>query len=231
MTRIKHKGSSVDRERQTSPHPHQVVLDPSGHYALIPDLGLDQIVAYRFDSETGQLTPNDSPFIRTAPGAGPRHLAFHPDGHRAFGINELDLTVAVYNYDERRGVLSLRETEFAAAAPAGSVKSVDRTGVSGAEIAVHPSGNFVYVSLRGADEIVVYQFDEPADKLTFLERIPTGGKTPRNFAIDPSGKWLLTANQNSASITVFRIGDDGRLIATAQHASVPAPACLEFLKR
>jgi 6-phosphogluconolactonase len=224
-TRIEHHGESVDPERQTSPHPHQVVLDPTARHVFIPDLGLDQIVAYRFDNTKGELTPSDPPAVHTAPGAGPRHLAFHPDGRHAYSINELDLTITTFDYDPDDGGLSPKETISAID------ENADRTGVSGAEIAAHPNGKFVYISLRGTDEIVAYQVDASTGKLKFLERVPSGGSKPRNFTIEPSGKWLLAANQDSGNIQVFHIEDTGRLTTTPGTATVPSPVCLEFLDR
>ncbi|HEY6565160.1 MAG TPA: lactonase family protein, partial [Pirellulaceae bacterium] len=221
-TRIEHHGASVDPVRQTSPHPHQVVLDPTARRVWIPDLGLDRIVAYQFDRAKGLLTPSDPPAVPTAPGAGPRHLAFHPDGRHAYSINELDLTITAFDYDQDRGVLVPRETISAID------KNADRTGVSGAEIAVHPNGKFVYVSLRGTDEIVAYEVDPSTAALKFLERVPSGGKKPRNFTIDPSGKWLLAANQDSGNIQVFHIEATGRLTTDANTATVPSPVCLAF---
>ena len=215
---IKHHGSSVNADRQTSPHPHQIVVDASGSYALVPDLGLDQILVYRAHdlSHVGAT--------KTTPGAGPRHLAIAPNASYVYCINELDLTISHYYYDSKLGKLTPRETISA------MEEGGDRIGVSGAEVAVHPNGKFLYASLRGTDEIVAYTIDPQTGDLEFLERTPTGGKTPRNFALDPSGRWLLAANQNSGSITVFRIEDDGRLAETTSRADVPAPVCLEFLK-
>ncbi|MBX3433033.1 MAG: lactonase family protein [Pirellulales bacterium] len=221
-TLLTHEGSSVDPARQASPHPHQIELSPDGRFAFVPDLGLDRIVQYRFDAAAGTLEPNDPPFAATAPGAGPRHMAFHPDGRRAYSINELDLTIDQFDFDPRRGVLGNRRTVDAMPA------SADRAGVSGAEIAVHPKGDTLYASLRCRDEIVVFRLEPATGEPTFLERVSTGGKTPRHFTFSPGGQWLLAANQNSGTITVFRIAADGRLQATDEQANVPAPVCLLF---
>jgi 6-phosphogluconolactonase len=215
---IKHHGSSVNADRQSSPHPHQIILDADGGYALVPDLGLDQILTYRTHNLSHVGT------TKTTPGAGPRHVAFAPDGRHAYCINELDLTITTYDYDSTLGKLTPRETVSAIA------EGAEHSGVSGAEIAIHPNGQLLYASLRGTDEIVAFAIDSENGDLHFLERTPTGGKTPRNFALDPSGRWLLAANQNSGSITVFRIEDDGGLTETANRADVPAPVCLVFLK-
>ena len=225
MTRLEHVGSSADLARQTSPHPHQIVLDRSGRFALVPDLGLDQIVQYQFDGETGQLTANNPPAAAVAAGAGPRHLVFDPEGRRAYVISELDLTVSAFDFEANRGILTPLQTVSAAA------EGIDRDEVSGAEIAVHPNGKFLYASLRGVNEMVLFRIEPSTGKLQLVERVSTEGKTPRNFALDPSGHWLLAANQNSDSIVVFRIGDDGRLKLTPLRASVPSPVCLEFLEQ
>ena len=220
---IQHQGSSVDPVRQSSPHPHEIIIAPGSKFALVPDLGLDQIVQYRFDGDQGRLSANEPSHASAAAGAGPRHLAFHPDGRRAYVINEIDLTVSAFDFDAQHGLLSHLETT--STVPEG----IDRTGVSGAEIVVHPGGNFLYTSLRGLDQIVSFRIDPSTGRLTLLERIATGGKTPRSFAIDPSGKWLLAANQGSGTIAVFRIKESGQLEATSEQASVPSPVCLQFL--
>jgi len=214
---VKLHGSSVNADRQTSPHPHQIVVDHSGSYALVPDLGLDQILVYR---------TNDLSFVsavKAAPGAGPRHLAIAPSSFHVYCINELDLTIGSYLYDVKLGQLTPIKTVSTIA------DGADRQGVSGAEIAVHPTGKFLYASLRGTDEIVAFTIDSPSGGLEFLQRTTTGGKTPRNFALDPSGQWLLAANQSSNSVCVFHIEPNGRLTATDIKADVPAPVCLQFV--
>ena len=223
VTLLQHSGSSVDPARQTSPHPHQVVLSPEDRFALVPDLGLDQIVIYRFSPPEKGLRPSDARPAKSAPGAGPRHLAFHPNGRCAYVINELDLTIDQFDYDAAAGVLTNRRTT--ATMPEGA----DRAGVSGAEIAVHPDGRTLYASLRGRDEIVVFRLDAATGAPTLVQRISTGGQTPRNFALDPSGKWLLAANQTSGSIVAFQIGDDGQLQPAGETIDVPSPVCLVFL--
>jgi 6-phosphogluconolactonase len=223
-TLVNHHGSSVNSERQSSPHPHQIVVDPAGSHVLVPDLGLDEIIAYQYDSNPGRDHLTNAAATKTAPGAGPRHLAFAPNG-RVYCINELNLTIAAYAYDVKLGKLTPRETISAVADDA------ERAGVTAAEIAVHPSGDFLYASLRGTDEIVAYRIEPQTGKLEFLQRISSGGKTPRMFAIDPSGHWLLAANQNSGTIVVFRIGAEGQLSTTQEGAEVPSPVCLQFLRR
>lgn len=222
-TVLVHEGAGPHAERQTSPHPHQIVLSPDNRFAFVPDLGTDRTVQYRFDAATGELTPNDPPAAASAPGAGPRHLAFHPNGQWAYVVNELDLTVDRFDYDAQSGTLGERKTVPMAPADA------DTTGNTAAEIAVHPNGRTLYTSLRGRDEIVAYSIDQDSGELTFLQRIGTGGKTPRFFGLDTSGRWLLACNQNSGSIVLFGIGDDGQLAATGEILDVPAPVCIVFL--
>jgi 6-phosphogluconolactonase len=221
---IQHHGSSVNAERQSSPHPHELAVSPDGKYVFVPDLGLDQIVQYRFDETSGGLTANSPAFVKVAGGAGPRHLAFNPAGDRAYVVNELDLTVNAFDYDKSRGVLMPMDVVSMVG------EDANRAGVSGAEIAVHPNGKYICASLRGLDQIVVFAVDQSTGRLTLVDRGSTGGKTPRNFALAPSGKWLLAANQGSGSVVVFRIGEDGKLKANGDEASVPAAVCLVFRK-
>lgn len=223
-TVLTHAGSSVNKDRQTSPHPHQIVLSPDNRFALVPDLGTDKIVQYKFDPASG-LAANAPTHVATAAGAGPRHVAFHPSGRTVYAINELDLTVDQYDYDADRGTLACRATVPLLPADA------DRTGASGAEIAVHPNGRTLYASVRGPDEIVAFRIDGSSGALTPLQRVSTGGKTPRFFGLDPSGRWLLACNQNSGTIVVFRAGNDGRLEPTAHKVNVPAPVCVVFVPR
>ncbi|HZY88839.1 MAG TPA: beta-propeller fold lactonase family protein, partial [Gemmataceae bacterium] len=161
-------------------------------------------------------------FVAMAPGAGPRHFAFHPSGKFAYVINELNSTVTAMSYDAERGAL----TKIA------SVSTLP-TGYKGntttAEVVVHPSGKFLYVSNRGQDSIAVFRIDSETGKLTAAGRQGAGVKVPRNFVVDPSGKFLLVANQDGDSVIVFRIdADSGKLTPTGHSAKVGAPVCLRF---
>jgi 6-phosphogluconolactonase len=214
-------GSGPNKARQQGPHAHQVVFDPSNRYLLEADLGIDQVLVYRFDAATGRLTPNDPPSASVEPGAGPRHLAFHPNGRRVFVINELSSSITSFAWDGAKGTLR----------SLGTISTLPRDFAgqnSTAEIAVHPNGRFLYGSNRGHDSIAV--FGIPADgPLVPVEHEPTRGKTPRNFTIDPTGKWLIAANQGSGTLAVFSIDQKtGALSATGPLASVGSPVCVLF---
>ena len=220
---IQHKGSSVNPKRQQGPHAHSVNLSADNRFAVVADLGLDQVLVYRFDPAKGSITPNEPPFTAVKPGSGPRHFAFHPTGKFAYVINELASTVTAFAYDAARGALS--EVQTIGTLPAGF------TGTnSTAEVQVYPSGKFVYGSNRGHDSIAVFKVNGKKGTLTLLEQTPTQGKIPRNFGIDPTGRWLLAANQDTDNVVVFRIdAKTGRLSPTGQVLEVGAPVCVKFV--
>lgn len=215
-------GSSINVERQEGPHGHCIVLDPANRFAYGCDLGTDKIMIFRFDRRRGKLIPNSMPWVKVKPGAGPRHLTFHPRGNYAYVINELHATVTAFTHDQARG--NLKEVQTIATLPR------DFTGPNtSADIHVSPDGQFLYCSNRGHDSIAAFKIDPRNGKLTFIAHEPTGGKTPRNFAIDPTGAFLLVANQKSDNIvTLRRDRKTGRLNATGYVAEVPSPVCLKF---
>jgi 6-phosphogluconolactonase len=222
-TVIQHQGSGPDKQRQQTPHAHSIMLDKAQQFALVNDLGLDRVMVYRFDPRAGKLTANDPPSASVASGSGPRHLAFSPDGKFAYVNNEMALTVTAFAYDAKRGVL--RELQTLPTVPEGT----SRAGNSTAEVRVHPSGKFVYVSNRGPDSIAIFRADPKTGMLTAAGHEPTQGKTPRSLSIDPSGQFLLAANQNSDSVVVFRIDQEsGTLTRTGTTVEVPSPVCVEF---
>jgi len=220
---IQHRGSSVNPKRQAGPHAHCVVTDKNNRRVFVTDLGLDKIMIYGFDSDTGKLTPNQKPWFQTKPGAGPRHFAFHNNGRWAYVISELDSTMSALTYDRASG--ELRETQTISTLPA------DFTGKSScAELQVAPSGKFLYGSNRGHDSIVVYSIDQTTGKLGLVEYVSTQGKVPRNFAIEPGGRWLLAANQNSDSLVSFAIDPkSGKLSPSGHSVAIPVPVCVAFL--
>src|SRR5688572_30820114 len=221
--KIQHQGSSVDTRRQKGPHAHHITTDTSNRYTLVCDLGLDKVLIYRLDPAKSSLTANDPAFGSVKPGAGPRHLAFHPKGEFAYVNNEMNSTLTVFKFDKKRG--ALEELQTVPTLP-GDFKGNNST----AEIEVHPSGKFVYVSNRGHDSVAAYSIDQKTGKVTFIEHQSTQGKTPRNFAIDPKGEFLLAENQGSDSIVVFRIdGKTGKLQATGEKAEVGSPVCIKFV--
>ena len=215
-------GSSINAERQDGPHAHCIVLNPANRFAYACDLGTDKIMIFRFDRRRGKLIPNGKPWVQVKPGAGPRHLTFHPGGKFAYVINELHATVTVFACDQTSG--DLKELETIATLPA------DFTGANtSADIHVSPDGRFLYCSNRGHDSIAAFEIDPRTGRLTFIAHESTGGKTPRNFVIDPTGAFLLVANQHSDNIVTFKLDQKtGRLSATGQVAEVPSPVCLKF---
>jgi len=218
---VQHEGSSVVKERQEKPHVHSVVLSLDDRYLLVPDLGTDKVYQYRVDTTQQQmLTPLDAPFMAVKPGGGPRHLTFHPNGKHAYLV--LELVGSVMAFDYRNGTLIAKQT-ISMSAPEFKGR------VSGADIHVSPDGKFLYASNRGdADEIAIFSIDKKG-RLTFVNRQFVLGKTPRNFVIDPTGNFLLVANQNTNEVIIFkRDQKTGLLIPTGKKIEAIKPVCLKF---
>ncbi len=219
---VQHRGSSVNPQRQEGPHAHSIEVSPDNRFVLAADLGLDELLVYRFDATRGTLTPNQPPFARANPGAGPRHFAFDPSGKYVYLVSEMQSSVTVYSYDAAKG--TLHEMQMISGLPSGFAGESDA-----AEIAIHPSGRFLYTSNRGHDSIAVFSIDPAKHTLTAVGHVSTRGKTPRNFAFDPSGNFLLAANQDSNNVVVFRVDSEtGGLTPTGQVLDVPAPVCVVF---
>jgi len=219
---IQHAGSSVNPKRQQGPHAHSVNISPDNRFAVVADLGLDQVLVYRFDASKGSLEANQPPYAKVAPGSGPRHFAFHPTGRYAYVINELASTVTAFRWDARQGALT--EIQTISTLPA-EFKGENYT----AEVVVHPNGRFLYGSNRGHDSIAVFAIDKQG-KLALVEVAPSGGQMPRNFALAPGGQWLLAANQRSNNVVVFRVdAGTGRLKPSGTEIKVGAPVCVRFL--
>jgi 6-phosphogluconolactonase len=220
---MQHRGHGVNRERQEAAHAHSVNLDAANHFAFVCDLGVDKIFVYRFDPKAGKLSPNQPPTVKVAAGAGPRHFAFDPTGRFAYAIDELDSTITAFWYDADNGTLSRIQVV--------STLPKDFHGVNTAsEVAVHPSGKYVYGANRGHDSIAIFTVDAASGKLTPDGHESTQGKTPRNFAIDPTGSFLLAANQDSNSVVVFRIdAATGRLRPTGQKLRMKEPVCVRYV--
>jgi 6-phosphogluconolactonase len=219
---LQRAGHSVVQARQEGPHEHWIAVSPDNRYALSVDLGLDEVLVDKFDASSGTLKPNDPPFAQVEPGAGPRHLVFSPSGKFAYVTNELGSTVTVFVYDADAGTLEAKQT-------IGTVPSDYGGPNDTAEIAVHPSGKFLYVSNRGHDSIAVFGIAAKTGELTSIGNFPTRGKTPRNFAIDPTGHYLLVANQDTNDIEVFRIdAGSGELAYTGERVEVPSPVDIAF---
>jgi 6-phosphogluconolactonase len=220
---VQNTGTSVNPVRQSHAHSHSIRVDPSNRFVLAADLGLDKLFVYRFDQKTGALQPNDPPFATVAPGSGPRHIAFHPNGRIAYVINEMGSSIIRFGWDSNHGILTRYETV--------STLPKDFTGMSTcAEILVHPSGKFVYATNRGHNSVAMFSVEAETGRLTLIQNIPTQGRTPRNCEFDPTGRWLLVSNQDSSNAVVFRIDPDtGRLTQVGEPVKVPAPFCERFL--
>ncbi len=220
---VQHKGCSVNSERQEGPHPHSIVLSPDHRYALAADLGIDKVMIYRLDASSARLEPNEQPSVSTRPGAGPRHIAFHPDGNKAYLLNELDSTLVVYNYNAKSGTLAERQTL--------SALPDDYDGENHcADLQVHLSGRFLYGSNRGHDSIAIMSIDASTGELTPVSHQPSGGAWPWNLEIDPTGCFLLSANQRGNTVTAFRIdADTGALHPVGSPVEVPGAVCVKAL--
>ncbi len=210
------------RTEQASSHPHHIPFDPGGRFVLVPDKGLDRIFVFRFDGRTGELVPNDPAFVASRSGAAPRHVACHPAAPYAYVVNELDSTIATYRWDGVRGALG--PVQIVPSLPASFTG--DNTG---SEIAVAPSGRFVYVSNRGHDSIGIFAVDGTSGILTPVGWQASGGAKPRFFALDPSGTLLYAANEASDTIVTFRVETaSGKLEPTGQVIANASPACIVF---
>jgi 6-phosphogluconolactonase len=222
---LAHEGASgVVADRQAGPHPHWAGFTPDGNWALVPDLGLDQVLRHRLRPGQGKpLEPYAA--MQLHPGAGPRHMKFHPNGRWAYVLNELDLTVtqAIYSADtgELDGVgrwATLTAEQLAA-----------QSSNSAAEIRMHPTGKWLYTSNRGHDSISVFRIDPYSGQLERIQVEPIRGATPRNFNLDPSGRWLLAAGQDSDTLSCFEVDlETGRLRYQHQIVQVPSPICVLF---
>jgi len=210
--------------RQDVPHPHSVHLSPDNRFLLVNDLGSDEISIFAIDPATATLGP-PTLFSNDRPGSGPRHIAFHPNGRWIYSINEIDSSIDHF----------LWTTTSSRTAPQGllvnsgpGVKTIapgfPAAKNTAAEVAVSPDGNFLYASNRGEDSLVVFSIHPEDGALTLIERISSGGKTPRHFTLDPTGRWLVCGNQDSASITVFRRdGGSGRIGGPVQTIPLDSP--------
>jgi 6-phosphogluconolactonase len=218
-----HRGQSVNPVRQTHAYAHAIVLDPANRFALVPDLGVDRLYVYRYDEATGGLEPNVPAYVPIAPGSGPRHVRFHPNGRWVYLINEIASTIVAFTWDPAAGTLAPFQTV--------STLPADFKGVSAcAELEIHPNGRFIYGSNRGHDSVAVFAIDQVTGKLSSIEFQSSGGKTPRNFAFDPTARWIILTNQDSSTAVVFRVNaNSGRLTQTGDPVPVPSPFCERFL--
>ena len=218
---IQHSATSCHPTRQNKPHPHGVFPSLDGRFAVVSDLGADRLYVYELDPAGASLRPCGS-VLSSKPGAGPRHFTFHPSGTLGYVVNELSSSVTSYHWDSAKGALSERYTA-STLVPGFSADNI------AAAITTDPTGRFLYVSNRGADTIAVLELGNEGE-LDMIQSVPSGGRTPRHFVLDPGGAYLLAGNQDSNSIVIFeRDCVTGRLTPTGEQADVPAPACLLFV--
>lgn len=216
---IPHKGSGPNAARQEKAHAHSIIFSPDGKRAYAADLGIDEIHIYQVGADA-KLVPNDPPVVKLPPGSGPRHFTFHPDGKRAYVVNELHSTVTAFSCDVETGGLTATDSASTLPAPV--------EGNTTAEIVVHPNGRWLYVSNRGHDSIAVFGIE--GEKLKPLGHVPCGGKTPRNFSLDPEGRWMLVANQGTNNVVVFKINrETGMPVPTGGRIGVVRPVCVRFV--
>ncbi|MCZ8512268.1 lactonase family protein [Paenibacillus filicis] len=209
--------------RQDRPHPHSTYTAPDRTYVYSPDLGLDRIKRFKFDPGSMKLIPSGE--TATAPGAGPRHMAFHPARPWVYVINELNGTITFYEREASGG--ELREIQTVSTLP-DSFQGENTT----AEVQLSPNGKYLYGSNRGHDSIAVYEVDQANGRLTTVEIVPSGGRTPRNFGITPDGRYLVTAHQESGNLAIFRLNEEtGRLEDTGHRAEAAKGVCVKFWKK
>ncbi|HTS35997.1 MAG TPA: lactonase family protein [Candidatus Solibacter sp.] len=223
---IQHKGHGANPKRQEGPHAHSIDLSHDNRFAYVDDLGLDEVLVYKFDEKNGKLTPNDPPFAKVDAGAGPRHIAFSPDESHAFVLTEIQGTVNAFSNSPAKGEMHFLQKI--------TTLPKDYSGeIEDAEIRMHPSGKFVYASSRGdANSISVYAVDEKAsaEPLKLVEMVSTAGKTPRSFEIDTTGTLLVAENEKSDTLLFFGIDEaTGKLHSTGTVLHVPSPVCVKFL--
>ncbi|MBI4904192.1 MAG: lactonase family protein [Acidobacteria bacterium] len=220
---VQHQGKSVNAQRQSGPHAHSVNISADNRYVVVADLGLDQVLVYKFDAPKATIAPNTPPFATVKPGSGPRHFSFHPKGKYAYVINEMVATVTAFAYNAKLG--TLKEIQTISTVPAGYTTP----GNSTAEIRVHPNGKFLYGSNRGHNSLAVFAINGDGT-LRYIKNVSTEGQIPRNFNLDPTGRWLLAANQNSDNVVAFAVDPStGDLKPTGQQLKVDLPVCVRFV--
>lgn len=213
-------GAAVDTE-SSGAMAHMIAPDPSNRFVFVPCLGADYVAQYLFDSSTGKLTPNATPHVAAAAGAGPRHIAFHPTLNVAYVVAETASTVTAYAFDPTAGTLS--PTQTVSTLPSG----FSGTNTA-AEIHVHPSGKWLFASNRGADDIAVFALDA-SGAMTPHGFTASGGTTPRDFSLDPTGALLYVANQGTGNVVPFRFdATSGTLTSAGAAISVPSASFVGF---
>lgn len=222
-TIIKHEGSGPGKPRQNSPHVHCTYFSPDNKFLFVPDLGIDKVMIYAFDETTGKLTAAKQPFAESVAGSGPRHICFHPSNKYAYLMQELSGTVTAFKYKKGK----LKNKQAISSMPVG-----DTSFAGSADIHVSPDGKFLYASNRGeSNTIAIFNINQRNGRLALVGHQSTLGKTPRNFNFDPSGNFLLVANQNSDAVVIFKIDKQtGLLTDTGNRIEVSKPVCLKWIE-
>ncbi len=217
-----HRGSGTDPVRQQGPHAHAVTVSADNRFVFVPDLGLDAIVVYEFDSLRGLLRDRPDLLVASRPGAGPRHIVFTPDDRFAYLINELNSTITAYRYDPPSGRLNTLQV-------LSTLPAVFRGHATGAHIDLSPCGRYLYASNRGHDSIVTFRIDQQSGELAVSGHVGSGGACPRCFAITPAGDLLAAANQDTDTIVFFSPDRETGLPTRIGHeVSIPTPVCVVF---
>lgn len=220
-TTIKHEGTGVNKDRQEKPHVHCTYVSDDNKWLFVPDLGIDKVMIYAFDAGDGSLKAGEQPFIKIHDGGGPRHIAFHPNNKYVYIIEEMGGAVDVFDYNNGK---------FTAIQRIGSVQKEDKGFIGSADIHVSADGKFLYASNRGGfNSIAIYKINQQNGKLALVGHQKSLGEIPRNFSIDPSGKFLLAANQESDDVVIFKRNEKtGLLTDTGKRISVGKPVCLKW---
>ncbi len=223
VSHVRHEGSSVDPKRQKAPYAHCFVISPDNRFAFAADLGIDKIMSYRLDGAAAKLSPNDPAFARVAPGAGPRHLTFHPNDKFVYVINELNNTITVFDYAAKPGTLANRQTI--------STLPKDYEGTTHtADLEITPDGKFLYGTNRGHDSIAAYSIADDGT-LKLIEIVSSLGKGPQNLAVSPNGRHLLCANMPGNNVAIFAVDrETGKLTAKGDPVEIPKPSCIMIVK-
>lgn len=217
-----HSGSSINPTRQEGPHAHSTTFNEDSTHLYVADLGIDQILLYHFDADSGTLTLDADNSLTVAPGSGPRHVAFHPHKPFTYIVNELANTVTVCRYHEGSGKLEYLQT-------VATLPEDFEENSTTAEIRVHPSGNFVYASNRGHDSIAVFAVDSANGLLTSSGQVQTGGKSPRHFSLSPDGAFCVVGNELTSTLRSFRIAPDTGLLEDLQsEVTIANAVCVLF---
>lgn len=221
---FQHEGTGPNKGRQAGPHAHGIYPDAANRFVYVPDLGTDDVFIYRFDATKGTLTPTEPKSGRVAPGAGPRHLAFHPKGGFAYVCNEMLLTVSTLTVDAATG--ALKEVQVLPTLPEGA----SAKGASTAEIFCLPNGKALYVSNRGHNSLAVYAIGADG-KLALIQHVLDVPAVPRGFGLSNDGQWLVCAGQKSGTINAYRVDPaTGKLTDTKQAVVAGSACCIVFAR-